>query len=119
MTDRQLNMLVDQVLGDEPITYVVKDDFNINLYLDNFYVGRLYKEYVDDDQLLYGFIMANEFINKLTVFSMLPNKDRIKFMDSVYQKMLSIISPELPEEWDERSKDLKYLVKVKTGILFY
>ena len=52
MTDRQLNMLVDQVLGDEPITYVVKDDFNINLYLDNFYVGRLYKEYVDDDQLL-------------------------------------------------------------------
>ena len=118
MTDRQLNTLVNEVLGNEPITYVVKDDFSINLYLDNFYVGRLYKDYVDD-RVLYGFAMTNEFINKLMVFNMLPRKYQSKFINSVYQKMLSIISPELPKRWDEESKDLKYLMKTNTGILFY
>ncbi len=118
MTDRQLNTLVDEVLGYEPITYVVKDDFNIKLYLDDFYVGRLYKDYVDD-RVLYGFAMTNEFINKLMVFNMLPRKYQSKFINSVYQKMLSIISPELPEKWNKESKDLKYLMKTNTGILFY
>lgn len=72
-----------------------------------------------DDHVFYGFIMDHKFIDKLMVFNMLPKRDQPMFIDYVYQKILSIISPKLPEGWDQGSKNLKYLMKTKSGIMFY
>lgn len=109
MTDKQLNILVDSIIGDNDfditIGYGGKADV---LTQDGNWVAAYYGDI--------NFFIWPEFVKSNGVFDMLIEKDQIKVLNTLYKRISSMIKERIPNP--SILDDLEYCCRLTGGYLF-
>ena len=109
MTERQLNTLVDSIIGDNEFVVVVLDDEDVYLKTqDGDWVGAYHGER--------NFFLWPEFVESNGVFNMLKEEDQIELLYGLYGRVAPIVKEHVPNP--SILDSLEYCCKLIGGYLF-
>ena len=109
MTERQLNTLVDSIIGDNEFVVNVGDEGRCNVQTQD---GDWVAAYGGD----INFFLWPEFVKSNGVFDMLNEGDQMDLLYSLVKRVASIIQEHIPNPWILNS--LEYCCKLTGGYLF-
>jgi hypothetical protein len=109
MTERQLNTLVDSIIGDNEFVVDVRDDEDVYFKTqDGDWVGAYHGER--------NFFLWPEFVKSNGVFDMLKEEDQIELLYGLYGRVAPIVKEYIPNP--SILDSLEYCCKLTGGFLF-
>jgi len=109
MTERQLNTLVDSIIGDNEFVVNVGDEGRCNVQTQD---GDWVAAYGGD----INFFLWPEFVKSNGVFDMLKEEDQIELLYGLYGRVASIVKEYIPNP--SILDSLEYCCKLIGGFLF-
>lgn len=109
MTERQLNTLVDSIIGDNELVVNVGEEGRCNVQTQD---GDWVAAYGGD----INFFLWPEFVKSNGVFDMLKEEDQIELLYGLYGRVSSIVKEYIPNP--SILDSLEYCCKLTGGYLF-
>ena len=113
MTERQLNTLVDSIIGDNELVVNVRDERRGDIETQDGNWVATYNSSKDSSINLY---IWPEFVKSNGVYDMLNEGDQMDLLYGLAKRVASIIQEHIPNPWILNS--LEYCCKLTGGYLF-